>query len=311
MRVLVTPRSFAKTDRRPLELLEAAGCEVIRNPRGEILSREEMLALVRDVDGIIVGVDPLDREVLQAAGRLRAIAKYGVGVDNIDMEYARERGIPVSVTRGANANAVADYAFALMLTAARGVSRADRACRQGRWERVSGLDVWGKTLGILGLGAIGRGVAARGRGFQMRGLAYDLYRDEAYAASQGIEYASLEEVLAQADFVSLHLPLTADTERVINSGTIGLMKPGAVLVNTARGGLVDEEALFAALREGRLAGAALDVFREEPPHIEGLETLENLVVSAHCAAASPSASEQMGLLSAQNLLADLGLDGAR
>ncbi|MBC8536040.1 phosphoglycerate dehydrogenase [Feifania hominis] len=307
MKILVTPRSFARGDDRPLALLHEAGCEVVRNPFGAIMTKEQMCQAIRDCDGVIIGVDPLDREVIEAAPKLKAIAKYGVGVDNIDLDYAEARAIRVSVTRGANSNSVADYTFSLLLAAARGVPMADARCRRHRWERVQGVDVFQKTIGILGLGAIGRGVAARARGFDMRVLAYDLYWDEEYAQKQGITYAPPERIYAEADFITLHLPLTPETEHMVDAAAFESMKPTAVLVNTARGGLVDEAALVAALQSGRIFAAGVDVFCEEPPANPALYELENLVMSAHCAAASPSAAAQMSLFAAQNLLRDLNV----
>ena len=186
MKVLTTPRSYGKTDPEVFAMLRAAGLEVVRNETGGILDKEGMKALLADCDGVIVGVDPIDAEVIAAAPKLKAIAKYGVGVDNIDLDAAKARDIKVSRTVGANAEAVADYAMALLLAVARKTVLIDQHCRQGDWKKITTRDVTGGTIGILGLGAIGRNVAQRAQGFGMKVLAHDPFWDEAYAKAHGI-----------------------------------------------------------------------------------------------------------------------------
>lgn len=303
-KIVATPRSFGQVG-DPVGLLERAGYAVVRNPVGRILSEEEMCIHLADAVGVVVGVDPLSATVLDAAKQLKAISKYGVGTDNIDVARAEALGIPVSITRGANADAVADYAFTLMAACARKLLSIDARCRRRDWGKVTSLDIWGKTLGILGLGAIGKGLALRAAGFDMRVLAYDVYWDAAYAQSHGITYAEPEEIYRDADFVSLHLPLTETSRHMISDAQFAMMKPTAVLVNTARGGLVDEAALVRALREGTIYAAGVDAFAEEPPSDEALYGLENLVMGSHCAASTQGAVENMGMMAAQNLLDDL------
>ena len=299
VKVLVTPRSFGKEDPSLFDRLAAAGFEVIRNDTGSILSRQQMIDRIASCDGLIV--DPVDAEVIAAAPRLRAIAKYGVGVDNIDLAAAAERGIRVSRTVGANASAVADYAMALMLAVSRKLVVIDRKCRAGDWSKITTFDVASATLGLIGFGAIGKLVAKRARGFDMRVLAYDVAWDEGYAAENGIEYALPEQILRAADFISLHLPRIPSTENFIGADEIAMMKPGAILINTARGGLVDEDALLAALKEGAIGGAGIDAFREEPPTSEWFH-LDNVVLGAHCAASTRGASLQMGRMATENLI---------
>lgn len=190
MKVLTTPRSYGKTDPEVFAMLRAAGLEVVRNETGGILDKEGMKALLADCDGVIVGVDPIDAEVIAAAPKLKAIAKYGVGVDNIDLDAAKARDIKVSRTVGANAEAVADYAMALLLAVARKTVLIDQHCRQGDWKKITTRDVTGGTIGILGLGAIGRNVAQRAQGFGMKVLAHDPFWDEAYAKPHGITRAA-------------------------------------------------------------------------------------------------------------------------
>ncbi|NLG25911.1 MAG: phosphoglycerate dehydrogenase [Clostridiales bacterium] len=304
--VLITPRSFGQGDRTPLNLLENAGLTLVRNDTGGILTKEQMIGRIKDCDGVVLGVDPMDADVIAAAPRLRAIARYGVGLDNVDLAAARARGIAVSRTMGANADAVADFTMALMLALARRVLPIDRGCRAGDWRKQIALDVCGGTLGILGLGAIGRGVARRARGFSMRVLAYDPYWDAAYAQANGVEYAEPERIFREGDFVSLHLPLTPETQNIVGRPQIDSMKPTAILINTARGGLVDEDALLDALKAGKLYGAGIDAFAKEPPDNPDWYALDNVVIGSHCAASTRGATANMGRMAAENLLRDLG-----
>ena len=304
-KILITPRSYGKTDSSVLDLIKEAGYEPVVNPYGQILNKEQMQQELADCVGVIIGVDPLDAEVLACAPKLRAIAKYGVGTDNIDKEYCAAHNIPVSITQGANANAVADYAFSLICACARKIPYINGLCHEKKWNKVLGLDIYGKTIGIMGLGAIGKGVAKRAAGFGMRVLAYDVFWNDQYAAENNIQFAQPEEIFKTCDFISLHLPLTDDTRNIINADSIALMKPNCVLINTARGGLIDEKALIDALRDGKIAGAGVDVFNEEPPANEALYQLDNLIMGSHCAASTNGASETMSRMATENLLRDL------
>lgn len=306
MKVLTTPRSYGKTDPAVFDMLEKAGLEVIRNETGGILDRETMKRLLADCDGVIVGVDPLDAGVMAAAPKLRAIAKYGVGVDNIDLEAAKARNIKVSRTVGANAEAVADYAMTLMLTVARRAASIDARCRRGDWKKITTRDVSGGVLGLLGLGAIGKLVARRAQGFGMTVTAYDPFWNEEYAAANHIVKASPEEIYAQADVISLHLPLTEETRGIIGAAELAMMKPDAILINTARGGLIDESALLDALEAGRIYGAGIDAFAQEPPEDPRWFALENVVLGSHCAASTAGAARNMGRMATENLIRDLG-----
>ncbi len=305
-KVLITPRSFGKTDRSVFDRLVAAGCECVVNPHGSIMTQEQMKGCIADVDGVIIGVDPLNAEVLAEAKCLKAIAKYGVGTDNIDLGCAKLMGIPVSITRGANANAVADYAFALMMACARKVVQIDRMCHNKDWSKVITSDVYGKTLGIVGLGASGKGHAKRAAGFDMKVMAYDIYWDEDYAKEHDICYATLAQICEQCDFISLHMPLTDETHHMIGEAQFATMKPTAVLINTARGGLVDETSLIAALKSERIGGAGFDAFAQEPPTDPEIYKIPNLIMGSHCGASTAGASESMSMMAAENLLRDLG-----
>ncbi len=304
-KILVTPRSYGRNRPELFAQLEQAGYEVVRNATGGILEREQIKALIADCVGVIIGVDPLDAEVLACAPKLRAVSKYGVGVDNIDLDYCAAHGVKVSRTVGANSEAVADYAMALMLAVARRLTVIDRKCRRMDWGKITTRDVSHATLGVFGLGAIGKHVARRAQGFGMRVIAYDVFWDAEYAQANGIEYAEPETIFRTADFISLHLPLLPDTEGFVGAHELSMMKPDAVLINTARGGLVDEKALLKALQEGRIYGAGLDAFAHEPPEDEAWFELDNVVLGSHCAASTLGATENMGQMAADNILRDL------
>ncbi len=307
MKALITPRSFGKTDPEVFEILKKTGLELVWNDTGSILNKAQMKKMLENCDGIIVGVDPLDADIIETSPKLKAIAKYGVGVDNIDLTAAEKHGIKVSRTTGANSDAVADYTMALMLSVARKVLQIDAGCRNGDWKKITTIDLNHKTIGIFGLGAIGKLVAKRAQGFDMKVLAYDVCWDSQYADQHRIEKAEPEEIFRQADFISLHLPLTPETRDFVGTYEISLMKPTAIFVNTARGEIVNEDALLAALQEGKIYGAGIDAFREEPPANKAWFELENVVIGSHCAASTVGAIENMGRNAAWNLIRDLGL----
>lgn len=307
MKILVTPRSFGKNNPALFKRLEDANLEIIRNESGRILSETEISKLLEPCAGIIVGVDPLNAKVLEHAPLLRAISKYGVGVDNIDLEYCKKKGISVSRTVGANSNAVADYAFALLLAAARKVCEINFRCHQKDWSKITGLDVYGKKLGIIGLGSIGKCVARRAAGFSMDIYAFDPQWDEDFAIMNSIKRSDIDTICQISDFISLHCLLTDETKNLINRSRIGLMKKNAILINTARAGLVEENALLEALENNRIAAAGLDVFEEEPPLNPCWYGLENLLMGSHTSSSTFGATELMGEMSVTNLLKDLNL----
>lgn len=305
-KILVTPRSFGKTDPSVWDKLTQAGFEIVRNPTGGILSEAQLSELLADCEGVIIGIDPLGAKVIEAAPHLKAIAKYGVGVDNIDLDACQKRQIKVSRTVGANSNAVADFAFALMLAVARQVVSIDKRCRQSDWSKITTVDVYGKTLGLLGLGAIGRGVAERAKGFGMKVIAHDVYWDDDYARSHQITKVTPEQIYQEADFISLHLPLLPETQNMIGEAQFKQMKSTAVLINTARGGLIDEAALLKALQTRQIYGAGIDAFSHEPLTDPVWYALDNLVIGSHAAASTVGATEMMGQMAADNLIRDLG-----
>jgi phosphoglycerate dehydrogenase-like enzyme len=297
--VAVTPRSFRQTPGEHLERLRAK--LDVRFPDLERpLDEGEMVELVHGCVGLIVGVDPVTTRVLEA-GPLRVVVKYGSGMDNIDLEAAQMLGVRVSSTPGANARSVAELAVALLLALARNVATHDREVRARSWKRITGIELAGKRLGIIGYGAIGREVARIAQqGLEMQVVARDPLLEDA-----DVPLVPLAELLATSDAVSLHLPLTRETRRMLGAAELAAMKPSAFLVNTARGGLVDEEALADALRSGRLAGAALDGFEDEPLGDSPLRELDNVVLSPHAGAATEDAVLRTAARAVDQLLRDL------
>ena len=304
-RILITPRTFAMQDATPMEILHEFGCEPIINPYRRVLTESELISLIPGIDGLIVGLDPVTAAVMEKADRLQVISKYGVGTDNIDIAAATRNRIVVVNAAGSNSSAVAELAFGLMLDVARQISATDRRIRRGRWESQKGFELWRKTLGIIGTGRTGRELALRARGFEMRLLCCDVAPDEIWARQAGAVYRPLTDLLAEADIVSLHVPLTAATRRMISAAELALMQRHAILINTARGELVDEKALVKALAHNRLAGAGLDVWETQPPVNTVLSSLNNTVLTSHIGAHTREATAAMGELAARNLVSVL------
>ncbi len=276
-------------------------------PKSVIIER------VKDVDALVpLLTDPIDAEVFDSAPKLRIVSQYAVGYDNIDLKEATKRGIYVTNTPGVLTETVADFAFALMLAVARRVVEADKYVREGRWKvgwhplMMIGSDVYERTLGIIGMGRIGSAVARRAKGFGMRILYYDAIRREDLEKELGVEYTDMDKLLEESDFVSLHVPLTPETYHLIGEEQLRKMKPTAFLINTSRGKVVDQKALYKALKEGWIAGAGLDVFEQEPiPPDDPLIQLKNVVLAPHAASASYETRSRMAEIVAENLIAFL------
>ena len=270
---------------------------------------------VAGVDGILTNImDRVDVPLLDAAPNLRVLSQMAVGLDNVNVAEATRRGIPVGYTPGVLSKATADVAFALLMSAARRIGESDRWVRNGHWDlafhplRWLGVDIHEKTLGIIGLGQIGLEMAKRGRGFDMKIIYHSRTRRQDLEAEYGLTYVDLPTLLAEADFVSLHFPLTPATHHYIGEPELRQMKPTAVLVNVARGPVVDSQALYRALKEGWIYGAGLDVTDPEPiPADDPLLTLDNVVISPHVGSASMTSRGAMCMLAARNLVA--GLEG--
>jgi D-3-phosphoglycerate dehydrogenase / 2-oxoglutarate reductase len=304
-RVLVTATSYGKNDPTLFSHLEDHVGKVVYNTSGKPLDSRQLQALLPDIDGCIAGLDCIDRQAIQSANILRVIARYGVGVDAIDLAAAKEHGIIVTNTPGANSVSVAELAVGMMLALARNLVPATLATKAGQWPRLNGVSLEGKTIGVLGFGSIGRNVAKRLCGFDCTILAYDPFLPEG-PGEYGTQLVPQEAVIEQADFLSLHCPLTGANRGMVNDAFLARMKPGAFLINTARGELIDEEALLRALQQGRLNGAALDVFARQPPDpLNPLLALPQVIATPHTGAHSDSATNGMGWGALVNLLAVL------
>ncbi len=304
-RILITPRTFGVVDEGPIRYLEEKGYEVIMNPYDRLLTQEELIELIPDVDGIIVGLDPLDKRVLQSAKKLKVISKYGVGIDNIDMGFATSCGMTVTRTPGTNTKAVAELTIGLMLDVARQISYSFQNIRRGTWARSQGFELNDKVLGLIGTGQIGKEVGRLARAFGMHILCNDVYPDQDWAAHLSAQYVPLDELLSKADVVSLHIPLCEETYHFVSTAELALLKPTAIVINTARGGVLDERALFTALQEREILGAGLDVVETEPPLDSPLVGFDNVVMTAHIGSHTSESIAKMSWLAVENLLAEL------
>lgn len=282
-------------------MLTDAGYELVCNDTGRKLNRDEQKAMIADAYAIVAGTEPYDADMLSACKELKVMLRFGVGTDNFDLKVLREMGVETGVI--ANHNAVAEFALTLMLSALKNVPLYDAAVRAAGWNRYPMRELGGKTVGLVGFGRIGRRLAELLSGFRVNLIAYDPYMNEETAKGLNVRPVSFEELLRTSDVVSLHLPLTPDTRHVINAETIATMKDGAVLVNTARGPLVDEAALADALRSGKLYAAGLDVYETEPvlPGNE-LYGIANTVLAPHVSALTEETNYAAGITCAQSVL---------
>ncbi|HEV3477741.1 MAG TPA: phosphoglycerate dehydrogenase, partial [Rubrobacteraceae bacterium] len=295
------------------EKLADAGVELLREEFGVDviigLDQGELLERIGDYDGLIVrSATKVTAEVIERAENLKAIGRAGIGVDNIDIEAATKRGILVANAPESNTIAAAEHTLAMMLAAARRIPAADSSLRNGEWNRSAfkGIEVSEKTLGLVGLGHVGTIVARGAVGMGMRVLAYDPYVSEDRMRSMSVERAeSLDEIYEHADFISLHVPRTPQTAGMVDAGALERMKTTAYLINVARGGIVDETALYNALKEGSIAGAALDVFQQEPTTDSPLFALPNIVVTPHLGASTAEAQDRAGVTAAEQVASAL------
>lgn len=300
MKVICTSPSFAKYDTTPIETLKQQGFELIALPADAPLSALE--PHLAETVAMIVAFTHVNEELLAKAPQLKVVCKHGVGVDNIDLDATRERNIYVTNVPDANKHAVADFAFALILNSARQVTQAATETRAGNWPRIFATDVYGKVLGIIGLGNIGKQVALRAKGFNMRVIAFDFYPDENFAAEHGIEFVSMDCLTERSDFITLHTPLTDETRNLFDASRIRRMKKSAFLINVSRGGVVNEQDLFQALQDNVIAGAAADVFDHEPLSEHPLFTLPNFIPTSHIAGYTDGAISAIGERCVQQII---------
>jgi D-3-phosphoglycerate dehydrogenase len=305
-KILVTPRSVTKKGHPALDRLRKAGFEVVFCTPGQQPSEEELLKLLPGCVGFLAGVEPVTAKVLSAAKDLKVISRNGTGVDNIDLDAAAKLNIKVMRAEGANARGVAELAFGHILGAVRAIPASDRALKNETWERFKGIELEGKTLGIVGCGRIGKLVARFALAFDMKVLACDPYPDKAFKPGKDFRFAALDEVLEKSDIVTLHCPPPKDGKPIISAETIARMKRGAYLVNTARGSLMEDAAVIKALDEGRLSGVAVDAFEPEPPDDWRLAKHPKVIATPHVGGFTDESVDRAVSVAVDNLLAELG-----
>lgn len=302
MRVLVTPRPFDSKGQEHLQRLRDAGYEVEWNDTGKRYTREDLEDRIGNADALLTGNDPLDQDMLARAKKLMVISKYGVGLDNIDLTCAKEMGISVYKALGANSDAVAEFAVLLMMAAQRQLYQLSQGAKSREALRLVGHEAAGKAIGLVGLGAIGHNVARIARALGMSVLAYDPAVSQANAP-EGVMCVTFDNLLASSDVISLHAPLTASTSGLIGADEFAAMKPTAILVNTARAGLVDADALYSALSSGQIAFAAEDIELKERP--DAIVALDNYLITPHAASFTVEADQKTMAVSVDNIIKGL------
>lgn len=293
MKIAVTPRGFAKCGLENAEIIKNSGFSLVYNDTGLAFTKEQFYEITKDADGVIVGVETVDKEYIDAHPKLKAVVKFGVGTDNIDVEYCKQKGIFVGRTVGSNAQSVAETAISFVIADSKNLYNSISSTREHDWSKMTGYEIMGKTIGIVGFGAIGRKVAQMASGLGMKVIAYDAYGIDAQLAdSLNVKTVDMNEVIEKSDFISLHIPLTPQTQDMISSKELNRMKSNAVLINTARGGVVNEKDLYEALKNNTIRAAYFDVFTSEPPKKdEPLLTLKNFYLTPHIASRSAEAEK--------------------
>jgi len=306
-KVLICSCSFGKYTKVGLELLRKNNCEIIFNKLGRYLKEDDFFKYIniKDIKGMIVSMDEVSSKVIEAAKELRVISVHGVGYNNIDVDFATKKGIYLTnVYESKNgAIAVADLTFALLLSIARNVPLANKMVKNGVWKRIIGTNVGKKTIGIIGAGRIGEEVIKRASGFEMKILVYDLVERQDLIKSYKLKYTTFDYLLKNSDFICMHVPLTSNTEKLIGKRELGLMKSSAFLINMSRGEVIDEKALYNALKENKIRGAAIDVFDSEPPRSNNpLLKLDNIITTPHYGSHTIESLEEIDYISAKNVV---------
>jgi D-3-phosphoglycerate dehydrogenase len=306
--IFVSSRSFGKVSKIGEEGLKGHGFSIVRIPQEERpVTQEKMIRMISSEmpKVVICGAEPLTKNVITACPSIKMIMKHGVGIDNIDIDAATNQKIVVANAPGTNTDSVADLTIALMLALLRGVISASNSTKTGGWDRFIGHELGSRTIGVIGTGRIGISVIQRLQGFGADILAYDIIHNESLIGTPQFHYCSLEKLLKNSDIVTLHAPLTSKTRKLIGKQELEWMKSTAILLNLARGELIDEDALYDSLKNKRIAGAAVDVFAIEPPQSSPLLTLENLIATPHIAAYTYEAMDQMDLVCLETIISTL------
>lgn len=303
MKILVTPTSMQPSKQSDaLKRLTSYCSDIIFNPIGRPLTEDELIPLLKECDGYIAGLDYISEKVLNSCPNLKVISRYGAGYDRVDITAATKNNIIVTNTPGVNSEAVGELAMGLILSIARNIPLLNSSTRNGEWIRSSGMELRGKTIGIVGLGAIGKIVARCATGFNMKVIAYDPYIDKNYCEQHSIQHCTLDEIFHESDVISLHLPLTETTKHLIDENAFKMMKPNVIIINTSRGGLIDEAAAYNALKEKQIGGLGLDAFEIEPPLNSPLFEFSNVVVTPHTGAHTHESTKNMANLAVENLI---------
>ncbi|MEH7225169.1 phosphoglycerate dehydrogenase [Bacillus sp. JJ1566] len=300
-KVVSSSPTFGKYSKLPISYLENEQCTVSILDKATANDEERLAIALSDADALVVGIEKISKKVIDAAENLKVIAKHGAGVDNIDLQAAKERNISVAFAPGANKHAVAELAFGLLLSLAREIPQTNRRVINGEWPRVVGSELYGKTLGVVGTGRIGKEVIKRASGFNMDILAFDVYQDQELLES-GVRYENMDVILEKSDFITIHTDLNAQSKNLFSHEAFKKMKKNAYIVNTARGGIIDEMALYEALVSGEISGAALDVFENEPTGNSPLISLPNFIATPHMAGYTADALEEVGMITARNII---------
>lgn len=303
-KVLIGPAPLANLPGDFVTVLADAGFEFVYPKVAVQMTEGDLLEQLPGVSAALAGSEPYTRKVFEQSPQLRVVARVGVGYDAVDIQAATDHGVAVCTAPGTNQDSVAEHCFMLILALARNLTRQHWPIREGKWPRAANLPIRGKTLGLVGLGRIGKAMTTRALAFGMPVVAFEPTPDMAFVEKHGVRLMPLDDLLRQADYVSLHLPALATTHRLINAERLAQMKPTAFLINTARGAVVDEQALYEALRDGRIAGAGLDVFEEEPPRAGNpIIKLDNVVMTAHTAGVDTQSRDDMARKAAECIAA--------
>lgn len=301
MKILTSPSSMGQVGFEPFDLLKKYGFEVINNPYGRRLTENEAIELAKDCSGIVAGVEPITKRVMDACPNLKCISRVGVGMDSIDLKYAKEKGITVVNTPNGPTRAVAELTIAVTLSLLRKVPQADADMKNRVWKKRIGNQLLGKKIGVLGLGRIGRTVSELFCGLGNSVIGYDLYPQIEWAEENNLELVSKEDLIANSDILTLHVPANDDGSPVLGEKEINNMKTGSYLINLSRGGILDEDVLLKALKSDKLKGAAIDVFSEEPYNGQFCD-LDNVVLTPHLGSYSEEGKLQMEIDAVQNLI---------
>ena len=303
-KIFISTTSFAGFSKEPLELLEKNNLQIGLNTEGRKLALDEISIILRKYDAVIAGTELYTKEVLEQLPNLKVISRLGVGMDNIDINVAKQKGIKVYKTQTTPALAVAELVLGFMLDLARKISYQNNILKSNIWKKEMGNLLHGKTLGIIGLGVIGKELVKLVKGFDFNILAFDLYQDEKFAKEHGVSYCNLDPLLSESDIISIHLNLTDETNQLMNTEQISKMKPGSILINASRGEMIDEEALYKALKEKRILGAGLDVYNNEP-YLGPLTEFDNVILTPHIGSYAKELRIQMEIEAVENLISGL------